>query len=124
MRQIESFGSVKAISLDRDEVIRRLKEVAATALATFPQLCEVRLIGSLAAGVHTGTSDVDILLRVRERAGNPIEEMKPYFFFFSQHLEIGIDLLLCDEKAPEGVAKLIQGSILLAARSADMNDTE
>ena len=124
MRQIASYGSAKAISLDRDEVIRRLKEVAATALATFPQLCEVRLIGSLAAGVHTGTSDVDILLRVRERAGNPIEEMKPYFFFFSQHLEIGIDLLLFDKTPPEGMEKIIQGSILLAARSADMNDTE
>jgi len=124
MRQIESFGSVKAISLDRDEIIRRLKEVAAAALATFPQLCEVRLIGSLATGVHTGTSDVDILIRVRERAGNPIEEMKPYFFFFSQHLEIGIDLLLFDKTPPEGMEKIIQGSILLAARSADMNDTE
>ncbi|ABQ91486.1 DNA polymerase, beta domain protein region [Roseiflexus sp. RS-1] len=115
---------MKAISLDRDEIIRRLKEVAATALATFPQLCEVRLIGSLATGVHTGTSDVDILLRVHERAGNPIDEMKPYFFFFSQHLEIGIDLLLFDKTPPEGMEKIIQGSILLAARSADTNDTE
>jgi len=115
---------VKAISLDRDEIIRRLKEVAAAALATFPQLCEVRLIGSLATGVHTGTSDVDILLRVHERSGNPIDEMKPYFFFFSQHLEIGIDLLLFDKTPPEGMEKIIQGSILLAARSADTNDTE
>jgi predicted nucleotidyltransferase len=124
MRQIESFGSVKAISLDRDETIRRLKEVAAAALVTFPQLYEVRLIGSLATGVHTGTSDVDILLRVHERSGNPIDEMKPYFFFFSQRLEIGIDLLLFDKTLPEGMEKIIQGSILLATRSADTNDAE
>jgi hypothetical protein len=105
--------------LDRDETIRRLKEVAAAALVTFPQLHEVRLIGSLATGVHTGTSDVDILLRVHERSGNPIDEMKPYFFFFSQRLEIGIDLLLFDKTLPEGMEKIIQGSILLATRSAD-----
>lgn len=124
MRQIESFGSVKAISLNRDEVIRRLKEVAAAALATFPELCEVRLIGSLATGTHTGTSDIDLLLRVRKREGNPIEEMKPYFFFFSRHLETGIDLLLCDETLPEGVEKMMQGSILLAARHADPGNPE
>lgn len=41
MRQIRSFGSVKAISLDRDEVVRRLQEVAAKALEAFPQLLEV-----------------------------------------------------------------------------------
>lgn len=35
MRRIESFGSVKAISLDRDEIIRRLREVATSALVTF-----------------------------------------------------------------------------------------
>jgi predicted nucleotidyltransferase len=110
--------------LDRDETIRRLKEVAAAALVTFPQLYEVRLIGSLATGVHTGTSDVDILLRVHERSGNPIDEMKPYFFFFSQRLEIGIDLLLFDKTLPEGMEKIIQGSILLATRSADTNDAE
>jgi hypothetical protein len=124
MRQIASYGSAKAISLDRDEVIRRLKEVAATALATFPQLCEVRLIGSLAAGVHTGTSDVDILLRVRERAGNPIEEMKPYFFFFHSISRSALTSFFATRRRLKGWQKLIQGSILLAARSADMNDTE
>lgn len=116
MRQIRSFGSVKAISLDRDEVIRRLREAAAEALEAFPQLLEVRLIGSLATGTHTGTSDVDLLLRVGELAGNPLEIMKPYFDFFSRRLEIGLDLLIFGEALPEGMEEVLQGSIVLAAR--------
>lgn len=116
MRQIGSFGSVKAISLDRDEVIRRLREAAAEAMEAFPQLLEVRLIGSLATGTHTGTSDVDLLLRVGEPAGNPLEIMQPYFDFFSRRLEIGLDLLLFGERLPEGMEEVLQGSIVLAAR--------
>jgi len=116
MRQIESFGAVKAISLNRDEVIQRLKEVSA-ALVTFPHLQEVRLIGSLATGSHTGTSDVDLLLQVNERIENPLEAIKPYFFFFSRHLDIGIDLLLYDKTIPAEMQPMLQGSILLASRS-------
>lgn len=114
MRQIGSFGSVKAISLHRDEVIRRLCEVAAEPLETFPQLLEVRLIGSLATGTHTGTSDVDLLLRVGELTGNPLEAMKPYYF--SRRLEIGLDLLLFGATLPEGMEEVLRGSIVLAAR--------
>lgn len=116
MRRIISSGSVKAIFLDRDEVLRRLREVAVEALEAFPELQEVRLIGSLAAGTATGTSDVDLMLRVKEISGNPLEAMKPYFFFFSRRLEIGLDLLLVGSDLPPGLEEAMQGSILLARR--------
>ncbi len=116
MRKIRSSGSVKAISLDRDEVLRRLREAAAEALEVFPELQEVRLIGSLATGTHTGTSDVDLLLWVAEVPGNPLEAMKPYYFFFSRRLGMSLDLLLAGQELPPGLAKAIQGSLLLAAR--------
>lgn len=119
MRRIESFGSVKAISLDRDEIIRRLREVATSALATFPHLRDVYLIGSLARGSHSGTSDVDLLLRVSERAVNPIEAVRPYFFFFSRQLDIGIDLLLCDDTSLPDIEQMMEGSILLASRDIE-----
>lgn len=77
MRRIESFGSVKAISLDRTEIIRRLREGATSALAIFPHLRTVYLIKFLVRGSHSGTSDVDLLLRVSERAANPIEAVRP-----------------------------------------------
>lgn len=116
MRQIRSSGSVKAISLDRDEVLRRLREVATQALETFPELEEVRLIGSLASGTHTGVSDVDLLLRTRAIPGNPLEAMKPYYFFFSSRLDLGLDILLCGPKLPSGLAESAKGSLLLAKR--------
>ncbi|MCS7261136.1 MAG: nucleotidyltransferase domain-containing protein, partial [Anaerolineae bacterium] len=93
---------MSAISLDRDEVLRRLQEVAAEALETFPELQEVWLIGSLASGAHTGSSDVDLVLRLSELSGNPLEALKPYFFFFSRRLELGLDILLAGSELLAG----------------------
>lgn len=117
MRRIRSSGSVRAISLDRGEVLQRLREVATEALETFPELREVWLIGSLATGLHTGTSDVDLLLRVTGISGNPLEAMKPYFLFFSRRLNMGMDMLLFGPELPSRLAGALKESVLLAARS-------
>jgi predicted nucleotidyltransferase len=116
MRQIRSSGSVKVISLDRDEVLRQLREVAAEALKVFPHLQEVWLIGSLARATHTGTSDVDLLLRVTEVPENPLEALKPYFFFFSRRLGLALDVFLAGPQLPSGLEPMVRGGILLAAR--------
>ncbi|MBC7185495.1 MAG: nucleotidyltransferase domain-containing protein [Calditrichaeota bacterium] len=116
MRQMRSSGSVKAISVNVAEVISRLRQVAEEALAVFPEVQEVRLIGSIASGTHTGTSDVDVFLRVRELTGNPVECMRPYFFFFSRRLDVGLDLLISGPEVPPAMKKALQGSVLLAAR--------
>lgn len=94
MRQIRSFGSVKAIFLHRDELIRRLREVASEALAVFPEISEIRLIGSLANGTHTGTSDVDLIIFLTQLSDSPLEQLRPYFFFFSNRIDIGVDIFL------------------------------
>ncbi len=119
MRRIESYSSVKAISLNRDEVMQQLREVSAKALAIFPHLQEVRLIGSLATGSHTGTSDADLLLQVSEPIANPLEVIRPYFFFFSRHLYIGIDMLLYHTVIPDDMQPMVEGSIVLASRIRD-----
>jgi len=107
---------VKAIFLDRDEVIHRLREIAQKALRAFPEVQEVRLIGSLATGTHSGTSDVDLVVRLSRVIGNPVELMRPYYFFFSGHLDLGMDLLLMGPDTPPGMERVLEGSIVLASR--------
>jgi predicted nucleotidyltransferase len=107
---------VKVISLDRDEVIRRLRGVAEQALAVFPELREVRLIGSLAEGTHTGTSDVDLFLLLDRAPEHPLEKMRPYFNFFSERLNISLDIFLSGPTPPEGIRESLRKSIFLACR--------
>lgn len=59
-----------------------------------------------------------ILLQVSEPIQNPLEAIRPYYFFFSRHLNIGIDLFLCSETVPAEMEPMLQGSILLAGRNA------
>jgi len=85
-------------------------------LAVFPELREVRLIGSLAEGTHTGISDVDLLLLLDRVPEHPLEQMKPYFYFFSERLNMGLDILLAGPTPPEGLKESLRKSVLLAGR--------
>lgn len=82
MRQIVSSVSVKAFYLNKEDIITGLREIARESLKEFPEIREIRLIGSLAKGEETGLSDVDIFLLVDSKEKNIIEWMKPYFNFF------------------------------------------
>lgn len=82
MRQIVSSGSVKAIFLNRDEVIKKLCEISSEASIMFPEIEEIKLFGSLVKGDETGLSDVDIFILIKNGQGDPIERMRPYFSFF------------------------------------------
>jgi len=62
MRQIISSGSVKALSLNREGILRRLKAEGEEASRVFPSIVEVRLFDSLAKGEETGLSDADLLI--------------------------------------------------------------
>ena len=116
MRQIRSFGSVRAISLDRTEVLRRLREITDEALAAFPEVLEIRLIGSLAIGEQTGTSDVDLFILLKRLPEHPIEGLRPYFFFFSKRLDLALDILVAGPKPSAELERLLQHSLLLASR--------
>ncbi len=118
MRQIRSSGSVKAIFLEQSEVLRRLQEIAHEAMSAFPEILEIRLIGSLSTGSHTGLSDIDLLIVVDKDPDNPIEAMKPYFFFFSRHLNLSLDVLITGPLRPMQVESLVRESVLLSSRTS------
>ena len=113
MRQIISSGSVKAISLNREVVIRRLKEIAEEASRVFPAIVEVRLFGSLAKGEETGISDADLLIITEGEKENPVERMKPYFSFFSDRLDIGIDMIVATKQEADSLKEVLSCSRLL-----------
>ncbi len=119
MRQIISSGSVKAISLNKEGVLRRLKEVADEASRVFPSIIEVRLFGSLAKGEETGLSDVDLLIVTEGEEGNPIERMKPYFAFFSDRMDIGVDVIVATKQESEILKKTLGCTKLLYASKGD-----
>ena len=121
MRQIISSGSVKAISLNREGVLRRLKEVAEEASRIFPSIVEVRLFGSLAKGEETGISDADLLIVIEGEKENPIERMKPYFSFFSDRLDIGIDMIVATKQEADSLKEALAYSKLLYPAEKEPN---
>jgi len=57
MRRIVSSGSVKGFWLDKPELLKVLRECVSEALSVFPEVSDIRLIGSLARGDHTGLGE-------------------------------------------------------------------
>lgn len=93
MQQTQSSNSVRIISLDRDKLLARLKQIAARIHTEHPEVAEVRVFGSVARGDHTGTSDVDVLIIL-----NDTSEMDPHrrilMFLPYFDLTLGTDLLV------------------------------
>ena len=81
--QIKSFGSVKIISLDVDEVLRRLRKAAARLKAHDPSVEAVYLFGSLARGEGLPGSDADLLVVLNENPKTTFERVGDYLEWFS-----------------------------------------
>jgi predicted nucleotidyltransferase len=92
MLRQRSSGSVSIISIDRARLLRRLRAIAERIRSEHPEVAEVRVFGSIARGDHVGTSDVDVLIVLREgELGDPIERIRSFYPYFE--LPMGVDLL-------------------------------
>lgn len=114
MRQVKSCGSVKAIWLNRAELLEKLQQAANQALIAFPEIIEIRLFGSLARGEQTGLSDADIFILTTRDEPNPIERMRPYFYFFSERLGLVVDVIAATPQESKDLQEIIQDSLILA----------
>lgn len=93
MLQQTSSDSVKIISLNRNELLPRLRVMAQRICAARPEVMEVRLFGSVARGDQVGVSDVDVLILLREPLpGDPLEQIRGFYPYFD--LPLGVDILV------------------------------
>lgn len=113
IRHIVSSGSVKAIWLNKAELLDRLAAVTREAVAVFPEIRDIRLFGSLARGDETGLSDVDIFILVSNGRKNPIERMKPYFNFFADRLDIAVDMIVAHKNEIDSYKEILKDSFSL-----------
>jgi predicted nucleotidyltransferase len=91
--QQRSSGSVRIISIDRDELLARLRDIARRLCAERPEVAEVRVFGSIARGDQVGTSDVDVLVVLDSGVlGDSIEQIRLFCTYFD--LPIGVDVLV------------------------------
>lgn len=88
-----SCGSVKIISIDRNNVLTWLGDAARRIYAERPDVAQVRVFGSLARGDQVGTSDIDVLILLHEGdAQDPLKQTRAFSVYFD--LPIGVDVLV------------------------------
>jgi len=93
MLQRTSYDSVTIISIDRAELLSRLREIARRIREEHPEVVDLRVFGSIARGDQVGTSDVDVLILLEgEDEMDPVERIRTFYPYFD--LPIDVDLLI------------------------------
>jgi len=93
MQQIKSLGSAKIISLNKEIVLREIKKIAKKIKEEEKgNILDIIIFGSIAKNNYTGTSDVDIVIILKESDLNFIERIVKYRKYFD--LDIGVDLFV------------------------------
>ncbi len=116
MRQMISSNSVKAFYFDHKIVLDKLKEISKEALNVFPEIIEIRLIGSFAKNEESGLSDIDLFITTKSTEKNPLERVRPYYMWFAEKIGISLDLIAATEQelqSNDNFKKMIKNSILL-----------
>ena len=93
MPLVPSSDSVRIISLNRDALLSRLREIAARIRRERHEVEEIRAFGSLARGDATGVSDVDVLILLRHSFESDIlQRIRAFLPYFD--LDRGVDLFV------------------------------
>lgn len=93
MQQIKSLGSAKIISLNKEIVLREIKKIAEKIKEEEKgNILDIIIFGSIAKNNYTGTSDVDIVIILKESDLSFIERIVKYRKYFD--LDIGVDLFV------------------------------
>ncbi|NPV60259.1 MAG: nucleotidyltransferase domain-containing protein [Actinobacteria bacterium] len=82
--------------MDRPELLEKLQQIAGTITERHKEVSAIHLFGSVARGDHTGLSDVDILIVLRQSDQSPVERIRSFFPYFD--LPVGVDLVVYTEE--------------------------
>ena len=77
------MNGVKVRFLNRNEILPRLLELANQLLASYPDILEISLFGSLARGNYAPGSDADIYILLREDSRRFVDRIPEFLDFFS-----------------------------------------
>ncbi len=115
MRQTASSGSVKAIWINKKDILEKLRNVSTEAIERFSEIKEIWLIGSLAKGEETGLSDIDLFIIADTKIETPVERIKPYFYYFSDKIGISIDIIVATPEEKRFFNQLLKEGLLISS---------
>ena len=98
MRHVKCSGSVKAVYLDKERILRSLKDISEKLRDSLPYVVELSLFGSLAIGEEHGLSDVDLLVIVENIDKKNFWDIYGQVFdIVSENLPVDFDLVVMSE---------------------------
>ena len=103
MPGVKSFGSVKVISIDKKELMEKLKKIRDTIKREETEVIDIRIFGSIAKNEETGTSDLDILITLKKSEETPLKRTLKYRKYFN--LSIPVDIFVYTE---EEIRKMVK----------------
>ncbi len=98
-----SLGSVKLISIDREELFKVLNETAIKIKEENSELIDIRLFGSITKKEETGKSDVDIIIIVSDSSADIFHRSLKFRRYFD--IQVPVDVLVYTKPEIEQMLK-------------------
>lgn len=87
-----SLGSVRLISIDKEELFKSLKNIARAVKEDNAEVLDIRMFGSVAKGEDTGKSDVDIVITISDSDEDIFHRSLKFRRYFD--IEVPVDVLV------------------------------
>lgn len=98
-----SLGSVRLISIDKEKLFRRLKDIAALIKKENREVLDIRLFGSIAKEENTGKSDVDIVIIIAGSSEDIFHRTLKFRRYFD--IEVPVDILVYTNEEIDNILK-------------------
>jgi len=104
MLREKSLDSVKIISIEYDLLINKLKEIAGNIKKNIPGVEKILLFGSFAKGNYTPSSDLDILIIVKDIDSSFLCRSEKFIKFFRE-IPLDVNMLVYTDEEIERLSE-------------------